>query len=277
MPTGATAELLAFLAHQRDLPIRRDAVIDALWPESAESRARSSLNTAVWRCRKLLAKLKIRGVRLDAGPRTVSLKISPALTVDTHRLISIVQEVSGPAGQGDLLSDHLHAVLAAVLDASAEPFLDEFDSHWVIVEREKLVHFYVRGLSILLCDHCARRNYEEALQCGRRILELDPLLEGTQRQMMWLHVLNGNRSRAIRRYEECASLLRRELQIEPMPETTALYDYILQESGAPRHDLAPEFLAPDARQTSGDRLLHTLSRLEDHRQAIFARLSHTPT
>ena len=46
------------------------------------------------------------------------------------------------------------------------------------------------------------------------------------REMMRLYAQNGGRAEALRHYARCAELLRRELSIEPMPATRALYEEI---------------------------------------------------
>jgi DNA-binding SARP family transcriptional activator len=77
----------------------------------------------------------------------------------------------------------------------------------------------------------ARRGlHEHALDCGRRILALDPLRESVQREMMLLLVLNGQRADAIHAYQRLRGLLKADLGIEPMPDTRRLHHDIV--SGA---------------------------------------------
>jgi DNA-binding SARP family transcriptional activator len=60
---------------------------------------------------------------------------------------------------------------------------------------------------------------------------------------MWLYVLNGQRAQAIRQYKDYCALLKNELDIDPMPETLALYKHI-------RQDLNCAAQQVKARQTS---------------------------
>jgi DNA-binding SARP family transcriptional activator len=72
-----------------------------------------------------------------------------------------------------------------------------------------------------------QRRYESALEFGRRILAMDVLRESVQRDVMLLLVLNGQRAEAIRNYQRFIVVLRSELDIEPMPETTRLHNEIV--------------------------------------------------
>jgi DNA-binding SARP family transcriptional activator len=44
---------------------------------------------------------------------------------------------------------------------------------------------------------------------------------------MMLHLLAGDRPAALQQYERCVSVLKRELGIEPLPETRAVYRAIM--------------------------------------------------
>ena len=52
--------------------------------------------------------------------------------------------------------------------------------------------------------------------------------EAAQRQLMQVHAWAGDRSAALRQYQICTELLRRELSTTPAPETTALFEAISQ-------------------------------------------------
>ena len=67
---------------------------------------------------------------------------------------------------------------------------------------------------------------EAAVRTARRLLALDPLQEAVHRLLMRLHAQAGRREAAIRQYEVCVGMLRRELRLEPEPETRQLYEKI---------------------------------------------------
>lgn len=68
--------------------------------------------------------------------------------------------------------------------------------------------------------------YNQAQIYAYRQLEIDCVQEVAYRQLMLALVLSGQRNEALRKYEHCRQIIRQELDIEPEPETTALYEKI---------------------------------------------------
>jgi predicted ATPase len=55
------------------------------------------------------------------------------------------------------------------------------------------------------------------------VLRHDPLHEVTYQHLMRLHARSGDRASALRAYQTCAAVLRRELDVDPSPATMAAY------------------------------------------------------
>jgi DNA-binding SARP family transcriptional activator len=66
----------------------------------------------------------------------------------------------------------------------------------------------------------------QAIDPLRRLLALEPWREEMHRQLMKLLVRSGDRSAALRQFERCRQLLAEELDVEPSPDTIALYEQI---------------------------------------------------
>ncbi len=78
---------------------------------------------------------------------------------------------------------------------------------------------------------------EEATETATRILSLDPSHEVVHRTVMRLQLEGGRADAAMRRYRDCAEILRRDYNREPSPETERLREEIehaLQKSPAPK-------------------------------------------
>ena len=76
--------------------------------------------------------------------------------------------------------------------------------------------------------HGQERQLDTAIDYGRRWLGLDPLNEDAHRQLMLLHALRGQRSAALRQYQECVRLLESEMGIPPERKTAELFQRIEQ-------------------------------------------------
>jgi DNA-binding SARP family transcriptional activator len=82
--------------------------------------------------------------------------------------------------------------------------------------------------------------WEEAVETASRLLSLDPSQEVVHRTLMRLQLEQGRPDSALRRYQECADILRREHAREPGPETQRVYEEIqaaLARTPAPREVL----------------------------------------
>ncbi|HEX2061339.1 MAG TPA: response regulator [Thermoanaerobaculia bacterium] len=79
--------------------------------------------------------------------------------------------------------------------------------------------------------------WEEAVETAGHLLSLDPSQEVVHRTLMRLQLEQGRPDAALRRYHECAEILRREYGREPSAETERLHREIeraLERSPAPR-------------------------------------------
>ena len=120
----------------------------------------------------------------------------------------------------------------AALESAAELYTgdyleDEPYSEWALVQRRQLKEllFDVLQASARLL-RCAG-DYEAAIRCCRRVLELDPCLEDVHRDLMELLCRCGKRTQALRQFEACRRALKEEFDSSPLLETEALYRSIL--------------------------------------------------
>jgi DNA-binding SARP family transcriptional activator len=289
--SGKTRELFAFFLLNANKNIRRSALSNLIWSEQDERRSRANLNTALWRINRFLKGVFENEIALEVGDRQLMLRVAPTVLIDVVALETCVKEsmrtftdertaALGPAARETLID---------ILSDSCDGFLESLSSEWVLVERERFFNLQIRGLTLLMQDLAELGRIEEALEQGRRILRMDPMRECVQRQVMWLHVLNGHQANAIRQYAECARILKQELGVAPMPETRALYEFLLAHdilgretrasSGAPARPVPSGHPDQSSELRNGGydqeltRLRGLLSRLNTHRQSVFSALA----
>jgi DNA-binding SARP family transcriptional activator len=268
-----TQEVLAFLVFNANKTIRRTTLSNLIWTDRNERRSRANLNTALWRINRALKAVDSDAIGLHVSGNQLNLTVAPHVFVDVFALEAAVREG------------------AAVGKSSGKAIVPEL-VRTVLIERERFFNLQIRGLTLLMQDLAESGRIEEALDYGRRILRMDPMRECVQRQVMWLHVLNGHQGNAIRQYLECVRILKSELGVAPMAETRALYDFIVVTNFA-SNDVAPEQTRsgrpgpPHAvERTAGERepggydeeltrLRSLISRLNSHRQSVFAALAES--
>lgn len=224
---GPAGRLLAcYLFEFIGRPHRRERLADLFWGELEPEKARSAMNTAVWRIRKMLdLGEEGNGRRLVTLGEDVLLEPSASVHVDTQALQSLAKRVVGKH-QGANFTAADEEILGAAVDSYGGPFLDGDDGDWVLQERERLHGIFVRSTLELMRFAARRGEHERALEYGQKIIETDPLRESVQRDVMLLLVLSGQQAKALVAYQKLRSVLKADLGIEPMPDTKRLHQEI---------------------------------------------------
>lgn len=215
--------LLAFLLLERHRTHSREELAALFWGEQDEEKARGCLNTALWR---------LRGALEPPGvPHQTYLSCNRFGEVGFNRTsrywldVAIFEEQTEKilAIPFDVIDEKKIHKLTNLLQLYRGELLEGFYDDWAIRERERLRALYLSSLAYLMRYELYHRAYEKGLAYGRRILELDPLREEIHRDLIRLHLQHNQRLLAIRQYKICCETLRAELDIQPMPETQALY------------------------------------------------------
>lgn len=223
---GRSANLLAYLALGRGRYFSRSELLGSLWPEHSSSSTAGSFNTALWRLRRLIERPPLKHGDLIVCDRRGAIGLNgPAgvwLDVDEfERLVA-----PGLAKAPEQLSDaDIEGLRQGVRLYKSDILLDIADD-WALREREKHRRNYLNALGRLMQLAIIRRDYADGIRHAQAVLDSDALREDVHRQLMQLFMLSGQRAQALRQFEHCRELLRRELAIQPMRETLALYQQI---------------------------------------------------
>lgn len=99
---------------------------------------------------------------------------------------------------------------------------------WIAERRRQVARSAVATFGSLLSALMRAGWWEEASDTAARLLELDPSQEVVHRTLIRVQMERGHPDAALRRYHECADLLRRDFGREPSAETQRLRDEIEQ-------------------------------------------------
>src|SRR3954469_8863235 len=152
------------------------------------------------------------------------------VTVDTQRFdqLADAESINAIREAADLYRGNL-------LDAFTSE-IQPFDD-WLAEQR---LRYWRAGVAIfgrLLAAQIKAGWWENAVETASRLLSLDPSQEVVHRALMRLQLEQGRPDSALRRYQECADILRRQFQRQPSAETERLRDEILavlEKAPAPR-------------------------------------------
>lgn len=224
--SGRCANLLAYLALGQGRYFSRAELLDSLWPESASSVSTGTFNTALWRLRRLIERPPLRRGDLIACDcrGAIGLNKSACVWLDVGEFERLI--APGLAKPIERLGEtEIEDLRQGVALYKADILLDVSDD-WALREREKHRRNYLNALWRLMQLATIRRDYAEGIRHAQAILDSDALREDVHRELMQLFMLGGQRAQALRQFEHCRELLRRELAIQPMHETLLLYQKI---------------------------------------------------
>ncbi|HEU0297685.1 MAG TPA: tetratricopeptide repeat protein [Anaerolineales bacterium] len=219
--------LLAYLAvndsGQARQKYTRESLSALLWPDYDQVKAFTNLRHALWEIQKAFGP-----GWLIANRETIGLRADANVWVDVHRFESLLSESQS---QGDvslrvpLLNESVKLYRHHFLTGFNLKNSPTFDA-WSMTKADELHHKLTQVLTLLTEDYCLLEDAESALQYARRLVTLDPLNESAHRQLMQVYSQVGQHNAALKQYQTFEQTLRKELGLDPQPETRALYKQI---------------------------------------------------
>ena len=218
LPTRKTRALLAYLAVNADKPQQRDRLMALLWGDRGERQARHSLNQALMAIRRLGSDAGV--TLLDGEGERVTL-LGNALAID--------------------LADFHDQLTTNAADAATlyeGPFLDGINisepafENWLALTRSEIHDQVCDALAGAADQATDDGDIANAINLLRRLIALDPLREDAHRRLMRLLHENADRAGALRQYQACAEILKKELQVDPDAATKSLFEEIRKDSSA---------------------------------------------
>jgi DNA-binding SARP family transcriptional activator/predicted ATPase len=118
--------------------------------------------------------------------------------------------------------------LATAAALYAGPFMADFSlpnapeyETWQQQTAEQLRQLYLQTVAQLVNQAAAAGRHQQAIQYARQYLAADELDETMQARLIGLYATVGDRTAALRQYEQCTLILERELGVSPLPQTRA--------------------------------------------------------
>ncbi len=204
------AALLAYLAVARPRGFhRRDTLLALLWPDSDAVRARHALSQVVYLLRRTLT----WEIMLSQGDE--------ALGLDGGRLwcdAVAFEEALAAERRADALELYRGEFLAGFFVPDASPELDE----WIASERGRFRSMATAAARALAAQEEAAGDAAGAAHWARRAVTLAPDDEQGVRALLGLLRRLGDRTGALRAYDDFARRLKEQFDIEPSAELREL-------------------------------------------------------
>jgi predicted ATPase/DNA-binding SARP family transcriptional activator len=265
--------LLAYLAvndigHPRQR-YARESLSALFWPDYEQAKAFSNLRRTIWEIHQAIGESW-----LIADRESVQLNPDAEINLDVARFQSLLS-------QGRQQSDL--ALRIPLLVESTKLYRNHFltgfslkDAYlfneWAFAESEELRRELADALTMLVEGHCELNQTESAIPYARRLITLDPLNESAHRQLMEVYMQAGQHSAALKQYQTCEQIMRKELGLDPQPETRALSKKIRKgelkpvqikkqiEIIAPKHNLPLKLSTFIGREKEQDEVINLVAK-----------------
>jgi DNA-binding SARP family transcriptional activator len=203
--------LLKCLLAQGGKSVPSHTLQDLLWPDADGDAANNAYKTTLHRLRKILGDNQI----LHHSQGSLSFNQSLVWT-DLQTFESFFESVEKCFHQNEkLMVNTLQEMLDQVLAIYCGPFLPGDLDAWTIPIRKNMHSRFVSILHRIGSALKAASDWESALTCFRKGLEIDPLVEPFYEHQIKILCCMGKKSEALLLYTQCRTILRSALGVSP--------------------------------------------------------------
>ena len=223
----AVVALLAYLAvDSMEHPKRRysrESLGVLLWTDYEPARALTNLRHTLWEISQFIGEGWI-----VAEHESISLNPQADLFLDVAEfrlLLARASREADPLVRIPLLREATRLYRGDFLSGFSLKGASNFNE-WVLSEDERLKRDLAAALNMIVDDYENLNQGQLAIPYAQRLIALDPLNEAPYRTLMQLYALTEQQTAAIQQYQRLEKLLRKELNLDPQPETRDLYKKI---------------------------------------------------
>ena len=220
-PRRSARDVFLLLLEQAPRPVPKERLMEWLWPDSPPDKAAQNLRRAIADLRRTLEPELPAGFPsryVATGDETYALRLPEGSWVDGIAFEKALSRARTRSGEEAI------AALEAALALYGGEYLPELPyEEWVLFRRERLRERYREGLLALGRHYEKAGRWQEVVEVARRTLEEDPWSEEATLLLMRAYGAMGDLPAALRAYESLRERLRRDLDLPPCEELTALY------------------------------------------------------
>lgn len=220
-------EMLKVLVALGGRGVSSSSLVTELWPDTDGDTAKRSFDTTLHRLRKLIGDERV--LTLCDGKLSLDARYCWVDVWTFERLLGRAQRIRSTTTTGGAVADELEQLSAHFMTLYQGHFLASEDlTPGSVSLRERLRSKYIHTLIEQGRYWELHGFHDKAMQCYRKGLEVDDLVEVFYQRLMQCCLESNRLSEGMMVYRHCQQVLSVVLGLRPEPETESLYDALKQ-------------------------------------------------
>ncbi|MBI5030175.1 MAG: tetratricopeptide repeat protein [Chloroflexi bacterium] len=214
---STTAKELFFLLLAHPEGLRKDQIVDMLWRDMDTAKANGIFHSTVYRVRRAVF---AQCIVYENGAYHLNPEIDLwSDVVQFNRLLDQVQSTSN--------DDERASFYRAATALYRGDYYEDSYNDWSSSIRNDLLQKFILALT-RLATYYDRQSNLQAIETYQKILQKDAYREDIYRALMRFQSVVGDRTSALKTFQQCAKILQDEMGVAPSTETQTLYEEILK-------------------------------------------------
>jgi DNA-binding SARP family transcriptional activator len=207
-----------------------DTLQAVFWPDEGPEVAQQKLHIAISALRrwlKIAVGEQTHSESITCKNALYSLAAAACMETDVDRFLHWYH-----SGQQEQQDEQI-ACYERACSYYTGPFLPEDRyADWSFLPRERLSQLYLGMCRVVARHYVQVKRYDDAVSWSTALLKENACDESAHQLLIQSYAAQGRRSEAVQHYQHCVRLLATELGVQPLPETRALYQTLLNRSDA---------------------------------------------
>jgi DNA-binding SARP family transcriptional activator len=225
-PNSKSKIVFKYLLSQRDRAASKEVLMGQFWPDASQSRARNSLNVAIYHIRhNFISNKKFPFILFQNDRYFLNPKLNIWVDVDEFdHLVHQADQLEREQQFDDAIDVYQTAEKLYLGDYLSEDIYED----WSISQRQDMRQKHLKSLKKIRTFNFNKKAYESCISYCKKAIEVESCDEEAHRQIMCCYSRLDQVNLAIRQFHLCVESLKRELNLPPSPETLALFQRIRQ-------------------------------------------------
>ncbi|MEW5720806.1 MAG: tetratricopeptide repeat protein, partial [Chloroflexota bacterium] len=201
---------LLLLAHPEGL--RKEQIFSALWADTSPAQANGIFHSNAYRIRRAISPTILV---YDNGLYRVN-RVN--CTSDFERFNQLIAEANNAATDAERVRAYRDAIALYRGD-----FFEDSYNEWCVLPRDELQKKYLAAL-LAVAEYYDQRGESDAIGFYQKILQRDPFREDIYGALIRFQLKYGDKTGALKTYQQCEQMLQTEMGVLPSPDIRALYE-----------------------------------------------------